>query len=191
MKLWHRSAVVAFRRPHRTLVVNMMLCCAVTVPSAPIKAAVVTAPKNKPIWCATTQFADGGPNDWVKLTEQSTHIVRPAMQDRAKAALADEPFIELTEGAVGPYLRDGEALSKRKHIYLVRAAAFYVNDKYDLPKTASGDLPLEVSYSSSRNMLLVSNFALGYAGIVPSNLALVIESSNPARRFEAVCLRTQ
>jgi hypothetical protein len=73
----------------------------------------------------------------------------------------------------------------------VRAAAFYVSDKYELPKAAFGYLPFNVSYSPSRRLLDVANFALGYADISPTNLALAVESLNPIDRSEAECLRTQ
>jgi hypothetical protein len=166
--------------------------CSIVLGRAPAKADDMTRQRDNiaSLWCSTSQTAYNGPNDWMKLPEQSIHIVRASMQEQAKASLTNS-VIEMTETSITPYLREGETVSQDKHIYLVRAAAFYVNDKYELPKPAFRNLPFTVSYSPSRGLLAVVNFALGYAGVSPTNLALVVESPDPISRSEAVCLRTQ
>jgi hypothetical protein len=175
---------------HHDLIIAAILCSAVI---AGARADDVTALRNNPAsaWCATSQPAENGPSDWVKLPEQSIHVVRASMQERAKASLTNSAIVEMTEKSISPYLRDGETVSQNKHIYFVRAAAFYVNDKYELPKPAFRNLPFDVSYSPSRDVMVVANLALGYAGVGPNNLALAIESPNSISRSEAICLRTQ
>ena len=172
-------------------VLTGIVWCASGALASPSMADNVTPSKNHPLWCITAQPEYSGSHDWVKLSEHSVHVVRATMQGQAKAALAQKSIIEMTLGDARLYLRDGENLSDGKHIYLVRAAAFYVDDKYDLPRPAFRNLPFDVSYSQSRHMLSVSNFALGYAGIVPTNLALVVESVDRVGRSEAICSRTQ
>jgi hypothetical protein len=183
---------MTYKKRHRDLIMAVLLCSAAIV-KAPAKADDVTAQRDNPtsVWCTTSQPADNGPNDWLKIPEQSIHLVRASMQEKAKASLTNSTIVEMTENGIIPYLRDGETVSQDNHIYLVRAAAFYVNDKYELPKPAFRNLPFNVSYSPSRGMLVVANFALGYAGVSPTNLALAVESPNPISRSEAVCLRTQ
>lgn len=183
---------MTFEKRHRNFIIAVLLCSTAIV-RAPAKADDLTAQQDKAmsLWCTTSQPADNGPNDWVNLPEQSIHVVRASMQEQAKVSLTDRTIVEMAEKSIIPYLRDGETVSQANHIYLVRAAAFYVSDKYELPKPAFRNLPFNVSYSSSRGMLLVTNFALGYAGVTPTNLALAVESPSPISRSEAICLRTQ
>jgi hypothetical protein len=183
---------MTFRKRYWVVVVMASLCTA-TIPRAPTRADEMTAQRDNPapLWCTTSQAADNGLNDWVKLPEQSIHIVRAPMQDRAKNILATNTFVEMAEKDVLPYLRDGENVTRRRHFYLAQAAAYHVNEKYELPKPAFRNLPFDASYSPSRDPLTIVNFALGYAGVTPSNLALVIEVPNVIGRSMAVCLRTQ
>jgi hypothetical protein len=127
----------------------------------------------------------------VKFPKQSIHVVRASMQDRAKNILAANALVQMSEREIVPYLKSGEKLSHGSFSYLVRAAAYYVNEKYEFPMSAFNALPFDASYSPSRDTLIVTNFALGYAGMTPSNLALAIEVPSVIGRSEAVCLRTQ
>jgi hypothetical protein len=138
-----------------------------------------------------SQAADNDPNDWVKLPDQALHVVRASMQKQAKNILSKKALVKMSDEDIGPYLQDGENVSQEKFLYVIRAAAFYVNEKYELPKPAFRRLPFNVSFSPSRDLLVVVNFALGYAGTKPTNLALVIESPKAVRGSEAICLRTQ
>ena len=160
-KFWQIGAAAMIFRKRYWFVVVMASLCTAMIPRAPARADDMTAQRDNPapLWCTTSQTADNRPNDWVKLPEQSIHVVRASMQAQAKNILAANTFVEMAEKDVVPYLPDGENVTRGKHFYLVRAAAYYVSEKYELPKPAFRDLPFDASYSPSRDTLIIVNFA--------------------------------
>lgn len=180
-----------FRKHHQRLAMLSLIVAASVLAFARTGAVMNQEDESTSSWCAKSQVADNGPNDWVRLSHQSIHVVRASMQARAKDILARDKFVRVTDRDVIPYLRDGESVSQGRFIYLVRAAAFYVDENYELPKPAYRNLPFDASYSPSRDTLAIVNFALGHADINPTNLVLVIEAPNAIGGCEAVCLRTQ
>lgn len=144
------------------------------------------------LWCKIgAAIGDSGAADWVTLSNAATHIVPASMQARAKITLSEVPFIPLSNDQVSRYLGTKENTSQGGFPYLVRAAAFYVSADYEVPKQAFGKLPFDVSFSPSRDKLVITNVALGYGGAPPINLALVVDAPQPISQLEAVCKTTQ
>lgn len=142
-------------------------------------------------WCQINPtLSDNGKNDWVELPNRALHLVRASMQEEAKKSLSIASFKELTEKEARPYLHDTEAISQSQHLYLVRGAAFGVDDKYEMPTIVFGRPAFGVFFSPSRKRLDINSYALGGIG-APTNLVLIIEAPETIQGLDVSCLAAQ